>query len=67
MPSTYTLATLHGEGDVTEDGASGLCVFNSQALDVHLTVARPAVMGVRVVDDEVGAFFAAGFPQQWLF
>lgn len=50
---THALPAVHREGDVAEDGASCLRVLDRQALDVHLAVAGPEVLGVRVVDDQV--------------
>lgn len=64
---TYTLPTLHGEGDVTEDSTSSLCVFNSEALHVHLAVIGPTVVCMRIVDNKVRASLSTRFPRQRLF
>lgn len=60
---TYALPTVHREGDVAEDGASRLCVLHRQAPHVHLAAVGPAVVGVRVVDDEVRSSFPARLPR----
>lgn len=64
---TYALTPVHREGDVVEDGASGLSVFGSEALDVHLAAVGPAVQSVGVVDDEIRAPFTTRLSREQLF
>lgn len=54
LTATHAQPAVHREGDVAEDGASRLRVLDRQAPDVHLAAAGPEVLGVWVVDDQVG-------------
>lgn len=63
-PRTYAEPAFHREGDVTEDGATGLRVFHSEALDIHLAPVGPVFLGVWIINDKVRPSFTASFARQ---